>query len=94
MQKASTHRIQLSSCISALDVHLGKVTVAGNLDKVWSLDEVCRFQDAIRYAPGASTISSAIGDLNLFGCANFSLWVGGTPEAEVFDAVDNGCLAL
>jgi hypothetical protein len=89
----STVGIELSSGITSGNVDEGLVDVASDLNVVGCLQELDTSESAL--GDDTSTVAwlRAPCDTLTLDVTDEGVWLGGTPEAEVINAVDNGGLA-
>jgi hypothetical protein len=89
----STMRVEFTSCVRILQVNLGLINEADNLNVVGSPHELNALEGASREDTGAVTGLGAPGNLKLLGFSNGSQSSRRSPKTEVLDGVQVGCLA-
>lgn len=86
--------VELTTFVTGLDVHLGEVARACDLEEVWRLDKVGLLDRTVGDQTSAVAGPEAVGYLLFLVGANFLLATDGCPQTEVVEGVHEDVLAL
>jgi hypothetical protein len=87
--------VEFASLVAGRNVDVGEVADAGDLDIIWSLDEMDTGECTVRDSTGSTTGLGAPCDFDTFSVSDCGAgaWCRRCPKTEVIDVVDPGCLA-